>query len=906
LIDEKADVNRTDEDGATCLIFAAMRGWLAIAELLVDRGAEVNLQDEKSGWTALMQATYYGHKSIAMLLIDSGANISLQAGNGCTAFDIASIIGDTDVVRLLYQASLKGDVPVKAMQHKSPSRMSLDANNNRRVGPPPPSPKGSPYMTREPSANTKKKPLPQGAPSSLVDLRKQDKEATLRPERGPATLAALEGASSSLGEDTLRSSQHSLNLKNMHMNVTTSTMGSGASTVDSIASVNLIEDAKRPDRATSNTPGKNKSKSKGKGRASAKVSPSPLKSSSAPMDHSRPGSAGKESGGGKKKKTWWMRIAARFARFKRRKAAKVEVLPGPAVGSGEASADGEDPVTDRVVQPAPVAWQDPADDAAVAPPSGPVLRETSGVEPPTALAGGSAVASQPSAAAEKNLPRSVIIVPAVPDGAKPTALPVVRPGGAPAAGGVKVVGMDRPGRRESTTSRASINNPLTVRTPASPAPAQAPPWQKMGGLMVGADDPMNLSILTAAASGGISKRPSLNMGAPMSRVPTVIMESIKPPFMPPPAFELHHIERPKFERPSLSRSLPDGGGSSADLRPRSSAPFIRPSIGGRVRHAPANRGERTGWSLPRKSIPANEHGSGSGSGGEAAKAGGGGGPKKRKPTRVSFLSPTPSEASTGNDANGSSGDYRSKQRSSSVASFGSSRGSMSDQSPGSSADNRGGGNRARYEPTLEVILQRHNLAEFYPRFQEQEMDLESFLLLTDDDMKEMGIDDRAVRAKLSTVIAKIRGSKRAPPSKVDSAVSGMMRRNSGGGGGGDGKGKIMLNRPPRAGSSASIGSPMRRPSGGPKQGSKRESTNPNSSPKPTRKDSENSGLSPKPSPRLPRKEGVLPASPNPVREEVDTSSPKPGRKMNNPPPIRIDSEDPKQAARASTHTPHND
>lgn len=86
-----------------------MRGWLAISELLVDSGAEVDVQDEKSGWTALMQATYYGHKSIASLLIESGADISLQAGNGCTAFDIASIIGDTEVVRLLAQAGMRGN-----------------------------------------------------------------------------------------------------------------------------------------------------------------------------------------------------------------------------------------------------------------------------------------------------------------------------------------------------------------------------------------------------------------------------------------------------------------------------------------------------------------------------------------------------------------------------------------------------------------------------------------------------------------------------------------------------------------------------------------------------------------------------------------------------------------------------
>ncbi len=57
---ESVDINKRDEDGATCLMFAAMRGHAAIAELIVDRGADIDAQDDISGWTALMQAIYYG------------------------------------------------------------------------------------------------------------------------------------------------------------------------------------------------------------------------------------------------------------------------------------------------------------------------------------------------------------------------------------------------------------------------------------------------------------------------------------------------------------------------------------------------------------------------------------------------------------------------------------------------------------------------------------------------------------------------------------------------------------------------------------------------------------------------------------------------------------------------------
>lgn len=84
------------QDGATSLMFAAMTGQLEIAQLLVERGCDINKQDTISGWTALMQATYHAKKSVAMYLLDRGADVRIQAKNGCTAFDMASLIDDVD------------------------------------------------------------------------------------------------------------------------------------------------------------------------------------------------------------------------------------------------------------------------------------------------------------------------------------------------------------------------------------------------------------------------------------------------------------------------------------------------------------------------------------------------------------------------------------------------------------------------------------------------------------------------------------------------------------------------------------------------------------------------------------------------------------------------------------------
>ncbi|WAR13333.1 ANKS6-like protein [Mya arenaria] len=114
----EVDVSQRDtcsvHDGATPLMFAAMTGRIDIAQLLVERGCDINKQDNISGWTALMQATYHGKKSVAIFLINVGADVSTQAKNGCTAFDMASLIDDvdTELLRLLANKTMhvnKGD-----------------------------------------------------------------------------------------------------------------------------------------------------------------------------------------------------------------------------------------------------------------------------------------------------------------------------------------------------------------------------------------------------------------------------------------------------------------------------------------------------------------------------------------------------------------------------------------------------------------------------------------------------------------------------------------------------------------------------------------------------------------------------------------------------------------------------
>ena len=659
----------------------------------------------------------------------------------------------------------------------------------------PPSPRGSPQLMKKVLSNQ---------PSSLLSLRAREKDGTLRPDRGPTTLSALADAGADLGDDTLRSSQHSIGVTTLGstfgsaMQSTTSTMGSTISSDATDAALRLAKsNSLENERRSKKKAGKEGASASGRKGSSLrpfssqnKVSPS--KASKAGSS-GRPGSAEKKYG---KKKSWWRRTAARFAKFLRR-SARVEVSP-----TGPASVD-----TRQQQQ------QQRGGVGARQPPGMPSSAWGSSKSPTVSYGSSSGSSSNAGGGTAATQAGKVDTLPKK-DRGKGRA-------GKPPGSDMVVPRFDQSKPRASTTSisSSSTNNSkakgggaaagaaspareMRVKSPAAPSGPAPPPWTPMSGLI--GRDPMNLSILSAAQNGEIAqfggpgKRPSLNMGAPMSRLPADIMAPIKPPFMPPPAFELHHIERPKFQRPSTRASLPDAGGGES--RPRSSKPFVRPSMHG---HAVRNSVDKKTWSLPRKSVDAGS-GGGGGGGGPASKFGPAG-PKKRKSgPRVSFLSPTSVEdqkkrasSTSSSGSSKSSGNGSSKGAASGVADANNASGG----SAGSSLNNSGAdvAPRKREAPTLKDVLQRHTLMEHFALFDEQDIDLEAFLLMTDEDMVELGLKDGAARAKFCAIIAKIRSSKQTGISKVDSAVTQFRNANA------ERRRSSMIS-PRRAGSTSSVNS----------------------------------------------------------------------------------------------------
>ncbi|KAG0744538.1 hypothetical protein G6F57_003702 [Rhizopus arrhizus] len=68
------------------LIYAACFGKIQVTELLLEAGADINIQDSL-GWSALMWATNNNHLSLAQLLLDRGASPQMRSMNGKSVFN---------------------------------------------------------------------------------------------------------------------------------------------------------------------------------------------------------------------------------------------------------------------------------------------------------------------------------------------------------------------------------------------------------------------------------------------------------------------------------------------------------------------------------------------------------------------------------------------------------------------------------------------------------------------------------------------------------------------------------------------------------------------------------------------------------------------------------------------------
>ena len=94
--------------GFTALMEAVQRGWNPTADVLLQAGACVSTTSNK-GATALAVAAYNGHERMAKILLDSGADLESKDEEGSTPLSAAAIADKAEIVKMLLAAGAKID-----------------------------------------------------------------------------------------------------------------------------------------------------------------------------------------------------------------------------------------------------------------------------------------------------------------------------------------------------------------------------------------------------------------------------------------------------------------------------------------------------------------------------------------------------------------------------------------------------------------------------------------------------------------------------------------------------------------------------------------------------------------------------------------------------------------------------
>ena len=98
LIDRMGMLEANKHHGWTALVWAARNGRTDLVNLLLDRGADINIIT-KDGFTALVHSLENKHRDTAHLLLRRGANPNLEEDNCSPALPIAAKYGLVDLVR---------------------------------------------------------------------------------------------------------------------------------------------------------------------------------------------------------------------------------------------------------------------------------------------------------------------------------------------------------------------------------------------------------------------------------------------------------------------------------------------------------------------------------------------------------------------------------------------------------------------------------------------------------------------------------------------------------------------------------------------------------------------------------------------------------------------------------------
>ena len=78
LLTSKVNINDTDVYGFTALMNAVAYNHKEVVSLLIDKGADINMNNKYDGDTAFIYAVNNGYENIVSLLLDKGADINIK------------------------------------------------------------------------------------------------------------------------------------------------------------------------------------------------------------------------------------------------------------------------------------------------------------------------------------------------------------------------------------------------------------------------------------------------------------------------------------------------------------------------------------------------------------------------------------------------------------------------------------------------------------------------------------------------------------------------------------------------------------------------------------------------------------------------------------------------------------
>jgi len=103
LLARGGDPNAVDGEGMTAMMMAAGRGHLNCVQVLVESGADINLQDKRKGLTALKFAVGEARVDVARYLLDQGADVNETDHFGRTGLMFAAGQGSIPMVALFLE-----------------------------------------------------------------------------------------------------------------------------------------------------------------------------------------------------------------------------------------------------------------------------------------------------------------------------------------------------------------------------------------------------------------------------------------------------------------------------------------------------------------------------------------------------------------------------------------------------------------------------------------------------------------------------------------------------------------------------------------------------------------------------------------------------------------------------------